>query len=199
MTSTQGRALVTIVALVILVLVISLATGKLGKHASLVTSNQLSSEKLDDLKRKAAMGDASAQYALTLYIDDPIQSGQLLKSAAEAGFPPTVVTFAQTLMSKGGGEAERAKVMLEGAALRGYVPAITELVHCLDVGECGKPAKIAAYTWIVVAELLAQQGKIESGQLGEESKRLRPQLTQREFEEAQESAKAIVERARSAV
>ncbi|RYH21203.1 MAG: hypothetical protein EON54_25755 [Alcaligenaceae bacterium] len=146
------------------------------------------------MKQKAEAGDAAAQYALTLYVDDASQAEQLLKKAADAGHPSAVVTFAETLMNQGGAEAARAKSMLEGAAQRGYYPAIAELVRCLDAGECGQPSKVVAYTWVVVADLLAQQGKIEKSELGEEGRRLRPQLSQVELEQAQVNAKAIAER-----
>lgn len=198
MTGPQGRALAIVTVIVVLGAVLWIAMGTRGKESPPVASNQISPEKLSELKQKAAVGDAAAQYALTLYVDDASQAEQLLKKAADGGHPPAVVTFAESLMNKGGAEAARARTMLEGAAQRGYYPAIAELVRCLDAGECGKPSKVAAYTWVAVADLLAQQGRIEKSELSEEGKRLRPQLTQVELEEAQTNAKAIAERVSAA-
>lgn len=194
----QGRAIVIVMVIVVLVTVLWFAMGARGKESPPVASNQITAEKLSELKQKAAAGDASAEYALTLYVDDASQAEQLLKKAADAGYPPAMVTFAETLMNKGGADAARARKMLEGAAQRGYYPAIVELVRCLDAGECGTPSRVVAYTWVAVADLLAQQGKIEKSELGEEGKRLRPQLTQVELVQAQANAKAIAERVSAA-
>jgi TPR repeat protein len=198
MTGPQGRALSIITVIVVLGAVLWFAMGTRGKESPPVASNQISPEKLSELKQKAEAGDAAAQYALTLYVDDVSQAEQFLKKATDAGHPPAVVTFAETLMNKGGAEAGRARSMLEGVAQRGYYPAIAELVRCLDAGECGQPSKVDAYTWVAVADLLAQHGKIEKSELGEEGKRLRPQLTQVELERAQANAKTIAERVSAA-
>lgn len=197
-TGPQGRALAIATVIVVLGAGLWFAMGTPGKESPPVASNQISPEKLSELKQKASAGDASAQYALTLYVDDASQAEQLLKKAADAGHPPAVVTFAGTLMNRGGAEAARARTMLEGAAQRGYYPAIAELVRCLDAGECGPPSKVAAYTWVTVSGLMVQQGKIEKSELSEEGKRLRPQLTQVELEQANANAKAIAERVSAA-
>jgi TPR repeat protein len=180
--------------MVVLGAVAWLAAGLRGKDSPPVTSNQVAPEKLRELQQKAASGDAAAQYALTLYTDDANEAEQLLKKAADGGYPPAIVTLSQTLMSRGGAQAARAKTILEGAAQRGYYPAIVELVHCLEAGECGPPSKVEAYTWIGVADLLAQQGKIAKSQLSEEEKRLRPQLTPPELDRARENAQTIAQR-----
>jgi TPR repeat protein len=194
-TFSKGRTAAAIALLTLGGVMLWLAIGLPSKELSPIPSNRIEAEKLKELQQKAKAGDAVALYALTLYAEDANQSEQLLQKAADAGYPPAMVTYAQSLMQKNGVMTATAKTMLEGAGRQGYYPAIVELAQCINAGECDELPKADAYMWIAVANILAQQSKIENIPLNEVEQRLRLQLTASELARALADAKALAERA----
>lgn len=156
-----------------------------------VPSSSIEPDKLRELERRAATGDAAAQYTLTLFLDDPARIEALLKTAADAGYPPAVVTMAQATMSKGASEGVVARGRLEAVAKGGYYPAIIELAHCLSQGDCGPESGTDALTWALVSGLLAQQNKIAANELKDEELRLRATLSANEVARAEANAELL--------
>jgi hypothetical protein len=157
-----------------------------------IPSNAVTPGERQELERRASAGDAMAQYSLTLLIDDAAKRAEMLKRAADGGYPPALVTYALSLADRGGPEAAHARGLLERAAKTGYYPAITELAACLELGTCGSTDRQAAMSWVVVSQLLKQSSKIPNDELEAAGSRIRATLQPKQIADAELIARDLV-------
>jgi TPR repeat protein len=154
-------------------------------------TTHISNEDRRELERRAANGDPAAQYGLTLYVDDPRQADELLQKAANAGYPPAVMTYATHIMSQNAQNGMKARTMLENIASLGYYRAIVELAWCVGKGTCGPASKKDALTWAIVAKLLYEQKRINRNDLEGLEQDIRNELSPQDISLAETNAKSI--------
>lgn len=143
-----------------------------SKNHTPTTPSYIKSAKLQELELRALKGDPEAQYGLSLYIDDVNRSFELIKRAAESGYPPAVMTYADMIMSRDKQGAIRARRMLEQVAENGYYRAIVALAQCLSEGKCGPASNKDALTWALVFQLATKQKLIDRTKLTDIDKKL---------------------------
>ena len=118
-----------------------------------------------ELERRAVQGDAEAQYALTLFITDPVEGEKMLRRSAGSGYAPAVITLASSLMNFGQSspdKAREARELLEGAARAGSYRAMLELEDCLEEARCGAADRQAALAWCVVSRILFDDKRVKT-------------------------------------
>lgn len=155
-----------------------------------VTSNQQTVEQLNELRKKAASGDAQAKYALSLFSESPVEADRMIEDAATLGYGPAVVTFVDGKLQK---QPIKAAAMLQLAANNGYVPAIVALVRCVDSGQCGENSRLLGVKWALVHRRLVDQRKIQDSNFAEVEQKLLLGLSKSDIEVLRQDAIKIAD------